>query len=96
MIQQSINIFFHVHESCIYGGYDEVAILVEYLDVTLLGRRTTEPIRGHYKRFRLPLAVTRPTVDRTALTETGIETQRGWLTVNFKGESGVYRRLPIQ
>lgn len=96
MIQQSINVLFNIHERCIHGGYDEVGIHVECVDVTLLGRRTTQPIRGRYKRFRLPLAVTRPTVDRTALTKTGIETRGGWLIVNLKGENGVYRRLPIQ
>lgn len=71
MIQQSIDVLFNIHESCIYGGYNEVAIHIEYLNVTLLERRTTQPIRGVYKRFRLPLAVTRPTVDRTAFDRNG-------------------------
>lgn len=59
--QQRVNICFPVHERCIHGGYNEVATHAEHLDVTLLERRLTEPIRAHFKRLRLPLAVTRPT-----------------------------------
>lgn len=58
--QQRVNVSFPIHKRCTHGGYNEVATHAEYLDVTLLGRRLTEPIRAHFKRLRLPLAVLDP------------------------------------
>lgn len=52
----AMSIFFHPW-TWHFGGYVEVAIHAEHLDATLLGPRVVEPIRGRFKRLRLPLAV---------------------------------------